>query len=231
MTKGKKPNSSSANKRTGRELTQKVKHAKTRKNSSNQWLERHINDPYVQKANREGYRSRAAFKLKEIDEKYNILKAGMNVVDLGAAPGGWCQVALEKKCKHVVAIDLLEIEPIEGVTFMQLDFMDDSAPDKLKEALGGQADVVMSDIAPNTMGHSKTDHLRIIALVEAAYDFATEVLKPNGAFVAKVFMGGTENTLLTRMKKDFKTVKHVKPAASRKESSEGFVLAQGFKGR
>lgn len=230
MTKGKKPNSSNANKRTGRELTQKISHAKSRKTSSNQWLERHINDPYVQKANREGYRSRAAYKLKEIDDKYKILKAGMNVVDLGAAPGGWCQVAMQKKCKHVVAIDLLEIEPLEGVTFMQMDFMADDAPDKLKAALDGQADVVMSDIAPNTMGHAKTDHLRILALVEAAYEFATEVLKPGGSFVAKVFMGGTENQLLSRMKKEFKTVKHVKPAASRKESAEGFVLAQGFKG-
>ena len=230
MTKGKKPNSSGSNRKTGRELTQKVKHAKTRTNSSNQWLERHINDPYVQKANREGYRSRAAYKLKEIDERYPILKAGMNVVDLGAAPGGWCQVAVEKKCKRIVAIDLLPIEPIEGVIFMQLDFMDDSAPDKLKEALDGQADVVMSDIAPNTIGHAQTDHLRIMGLVEAAYDFATEVLKPGGAFVAKVFQGGTESQLLNRMKKEFKTVRHIKPPASRKESSEGFVLAQGFKG-
>lgn len=231
MTKGKKPpNSSKANRRTGRELTQKVQHAKSRKNSSNQWLERHINDPYVQKANREGYRSRAAYKLKEIDERYPILKAGMNVVDLGAAPGGWCQVAVEKKCAKIVAIDLLPIDPIEGVIFMQLDFMDDTAPDRLKEALGGQADVVMSDIAPNTIGHHQTDHLRIMALVEAGYEFAIEVLKPGGTFVAKVFQGGTQNDLLTRMKKSFKTVKHVKPAASRKESSEGFVLAQGFKG-
>ncbi len=226
----KKPNSSGSNRKTGRELTQKVKHAKSRKSSSNQWLERHINDPYVQKANREGYRSRAAYKLKEIDEKYTILKKGMNVVDLGAAPGGWCQVAKEKGCAKIVAIDLLEIEPIDGVDFMQFDFMDDTAPDKLKEALGGQADVVMSDIAPNTIGHHQTDHLRIMAIVEAAYLFATEVLKPGGSFVAKVFQGGTENELLAQMKKDFKTVRHVKPPASRKESSEGFVLAQGFKG-
>ena len=231
MTKGKKPNSSKSNRRTGRELTQKVKHAKTRKNSSNQWLERHINDPYVQKANREGYRSRAAYKLKEIDEKHHILKAGMNIVDLGAAPGGWSQVVREKKCAHVVAIDLLPFDPLEGVDFMQLDFMDDSAPDKLKEALGGQADVVLSDIAPNTIGHHQTDHLRIMQIVEAAYEFAVEVLKPEGVFLAKVFQGGTETQLLSRMKKDFKTVKHVKPAASRKESSESFVLAQGFKGR
>lgn len=231
MAKGKKPNSSGSNRKTGRELTQKIQHAKSRKTSSNQWLERHINDPYVQKANREGYRSRAAYKLKEIDEKHTILKRGMNVVDLGAAPGGWCQVAKEKGCAKIVAIDLLEIEPIEGVDFMQLDFMDDSAPDKLKAALGGMADVVMSDIAPNTIGHHQTDHLRIMALVEAAYEFAIEVLKPDGAFVAKVFQGGTENQLLTRMKKDFKVVRHVKPPASRKESSEGFVLAQGFKAK
>ena len=230
MTKSRKPNSSGSNRKTGRELTQKVKHAKTRKNSSNQWLERHINDPYVQKANREGYRSRAAYKLKEIDEKYHLLKPGMKVVDLGAAPGGWCQVAVEKKCAHIVAIDLLEIDPIDGVTFMQLDFMDDTAPDKLKAALDGYADVVMSDIAPNTIGHHQTDHLRIMALVEAAYEFATEVLRPEGSFVAKVFQGGTENDLLARMKKSFKSVRHVKPPASRKESSEGFVVATGFKG-
>jgi len=229
MARGKKPNSSGSNKKTGRELTQKIKHAKTRKTSSNQWLERHINDPYVQKANREGYRSRAAYKIKEIDERHNIFAPGMRVVDLGAAPGGWCQVALEKNCAKIVAIDLLEMDPINGVEFMQLDFMDETAPDLLKNALGGQADLVMSDIAPNTVGHHSTDHLRIMGLVEAAYDFATEVLKPGGTFVAKVFQGGTEAQLLARMKKDFKTVKHVKPPASRKESSEQFVLAQGFK--
>ena len=230
MARGKKPNSSGSNRKTGRELTQKIQHAKSRKTSSNQWLERHINDPYVQKANREGYRSRAAYKIKEIDERHDLFKPGMRVVDLGAAPGGWSQVAVEKKCAKIAAIDLLEMDPIEGVEFMQLDFMDDTAPDRLKEAIGGEADLVMSDIAPNTVGHHSTDHLRIMGLVEAAYDFAVEVLKPGGAFVAKVFQGGTESQLLNRMKRDFKTVKHVKPPSSRKESSEQFVLAQGFKG-
>ena len=208
----------------------KIKTAKGRKISSIKWIERQLTDPYVQRAKKEGYRSRAAYKIKEIDEKAHILKKGQVVVDLGAAPGGWCQVATEKGCKHVVAIDLLPIDEIPGVTFFQMDFMDDEAPNVLIEALGGeQADVVMSDIAHNTTGHQKTDHYKIMALVEAAYDFAIEVLKPNGAFVAKVFQGGTEGELLTRMKKDFKTVKHIKPPASRKESPETFVVAQGFR--
>ncbi len=208
----------------------KIKTAKGRKISSIKWIERQLTDPYVQKAKKEGYRSRAAYKIKEIDEKAKILKKGQVVVDLGAAPGGWCQVAMEKGCKHVVAIDLLPIDEIPGVTFFQMDFMEDDAPQVLIDALGGeQADVVLSDIAHNTTGHQKTDHYKIMALVEAAYDFAVEVLKPNGAFVAKVFQGGTEGELLTRMKKDFKTVKHIKPPASRKESPETFVVAQGFR--
>lgn len=207
----------------------KVKHAKGRKESSVRWLERHLNDPYVAKAQKEGYRSRAAYKLKEMDDRYGLLKPGMAVVDLGAAPGGWCQIALEKKCAPIAAIDLLEMDPLPGVNFMQLDFMDDSAPEKLKAALGELADVVLSDIAHNTTGHRDTDHLKIMALVEAAYYFAIEILKPGGTFVAKVFQGGTQGELLTEMKKSFEKVVHVKPPASRKDSSEMYVLATGFR--
>ncbi len=208
----------------------KVKHAKGRKESSVRWLERHLNDPYVQKAQKDGYRSRAAYKIKEMDEKYGILKPGMAVVDLGAAPGGWCQVALEKKCHPIVAIDLLPIDPLPGVEFMQLDFMDDSAPAKLKEALGKFADVVMSDIAHNTTGHKNTDHMKIMMLVEAAYYFATEILKPGGTFVAKVFQGGTEASLLNELKRNFDKVHHMKPPASRKDSSEMYLVGLGFRG-
>lgn len=208
----------------------KVKHAKGRKESSVRWLERHLNDPYVARAQKDGYRSRAAYKMKEMDDKYDLLKPGMAVVDLGAAPGGWCQIALEKKCAPIVAIDLLPIDPLPGVEFMQLDFMDDSAPERLKTALGELADVVMSDIAHNTTGHRDTDHLKIMALVEAAYYFALEILKPGGTFVAKVFQGGTQGELLTEMKKSFTKVQHVKPPASRKDSSEMYVLATGFRG-
>ena len=207
----------------------KVKHAKGRKESSVRWLERHLNDPYVIKAQKEGYRSRAAYKMKEMDDKYGILKPGMAVVDLGAAPGGWCQIALEKKCAPIVAIDLLEMDPLPGVNFMQLDFMDDSAPEKLKAGLGELADVVLSDIAHNTTGHRDTDHLKIMALVEAAYYFAIEILKPGGTFVAKVFQGGTETALLNEIKKSFMKVQHVKPPASRKDSSEMYLLATGFR--
>jgi 23S rRNA (uridine2552-2'-O)-methyltransferase len=208
----------------------KIKTARGRKISSIKWIERQLTDPYVQKAKKEGYRSRAAYKIKEIDEKTHILKKGQIVVDLGAAPGGWCQVAMQKGCKHIVAIDLLPIDEIPGVTFFQMDFMEDDAPDVLINALGGEkADLVMSDIAHNTVGHRSTDHTKIMLLVEAAYDFAVEVLKPHGAFVAKVFQGGTEGELLARMKKDFRTVKHIKPPSSRKESPETFVVAQGFR--
>ncbi len=207
----------------------KVKHAKGRKESSVRWLERHLNDPYVIKAQKEGYRSRAAYKMKEMDDKYDILKPGMAVVDLGAAPGGWCQIALEKKCAPIVAIDLLEMDPLPGVNFMQLDFMDDSAPERLKAGLGELADVVLSDIAHNTTGHRDTDHLKIMALVEAAYYFAVEILKPGGTFVAKVFQGGTEAALLNEIKKSFTKVQHVKPPASRKDSSEMYLLATGFR--
>ncbi len=207
----------------------RVKTAKKRKTSSTRWLERQLNDPYVDKAKTDGYRSRAAYKILEIDDRIKLLKRGMKIVDLGSAPGGWSQVAAQKGCT-VVAIDLLEVDEIPGVDFVRMDFMDDAAPDKLKAMLGGLADAVLSDMAPNTMGHKSTDHIRIMAVVEAAYYFAKEVLKPGGTFVAKVFQGGAQNTLLAEMKKDFKTVKHIKPPASRKESSEQYLVAMGFRG-
>jgi len=216
-----------------RNLKQRVKTANKRSLSSQKWLERQLNDPYVARAKREGYRSRAAFKLIEIDDKYKILKPGQRIVDLGAAPGGWSQIAAKKvgpKGK-VVGIDLLPIDPMAGVEFIQLDFLDESAPAKLIEMLGGPADVVMSDMAANTTGHKKTDHLRIIGLAEAAIYFAREILAPGGAFVAKVFQGGTENQLLADLKRDFAVVRHVKPAASRADSAELYVLATGFRGR
>jgi 23S rRNA (uridine2552-2'-O)-methyltransferase len=215
-----------------RNLKQRVKTANKRSLSSQKWLERQLNDPYVARAKREGYRSRAAFKLLEIDEKYNILKPGQRIVDLGAAPGGWSQIAAKKvgpKGK-VVGIDLLPIDPMAGVDFIELDFLDESAPGKLIDLLGGPADVVMSDMAANTTGHKKTDHLRIIGLAEAAIYFAREILAPGGAFVAKVFQGGTESQLLTDLKRDFAVVRHVKPAASRADSAELYVLATGFRG-
>jgi 23S rRNA (uridine2552-2'-O)-methyltransferase len=208
----------------------KVKTAKGRKIASTRWLQRQLNDPYVAKAEKEGRRGRAAYKIIELNEKLDFLHKGVTIVDLGSAPGGWSQVAAEEGAK-VVAIDLLEMDSIPGVDFVQMDFMDDDAPDRLKEMLGGEkADVVMSDIAPNTTGHKQTDHLRIMAVVEAAYYFATEVLKPDGLFIAKVFQGGAQNTLLADMKKDFTTIKHIKPPASRKDSSEQYLVAQGFKG-
>ncbi len=215
-----------------RNLKQRVKTANKRSLSSQKWLERQLNDPYVARAKREGYRSRAAFKLLEIDEKYKILKPGQKIVDLGAAPGGWSQIAAKvvgPKGK-VVGIDLLPIDPMAGVEFIQLDFLDESAPGKLIEMLGGPADIVMSDMAANTTGHKKTDHLRIIGLAEAAIYFAREILAPGGAFVAKVFQGGTENQLLADLKRDFAVVRHVKPAASRADSAELYVLATGFRG-
>ena len=212
----------------------KVKTAKGRKNSSTRWLKRQLNDPYILEAEKHGYRGRAAFKLKEIDEKHNFLKPGSVIIDLGAAPGGWCQIATEKGCK-VIAIDLLPMDEMPDVTAFEMDFMDDDAPEKLQDELNklsdsGKADIVMSDMAPNTTGHKQTDHLRIMAVVEAAFYFAQDVLKEDGVFVAKVFQGGAQDQLLKEMKKSFKVVKHVKPPASRKESSEQFVLATGFKG-
>lgn len=208
----------------------RVKTAKGRKNSSTRWLKRQINDPYVAEAERLGYRSRAAFKILEIDEKLDLLKPGMKIVDLGAAPGGWCQVAEQKGCTKIVAIDLLEMDSLPGVDFIQMDFMDNDAPDILKEMLAGPADLVLSDIAPNTTGNKQTDHIRIMAVVEAAYYFAREVLVPGGTFIAKVFQGGAQNTLLAEMKKDFEKIRHIKPKASRKESSEQYLVASGFRG-
>ncbi len=212
----------------------KVKTAKGRKNSSTRWLKRQLNDPYIVEANKRGYRGRAAFKLLEMNEKLGFLKPGLKVVDLGAAPGGWCQIATKNGCE-VIAIDLLEMDELADVTALQMDFMDDDAPDILKAELSkisprGLADIVLSDMAPNTMGHKRTDHLRIMIVVEAAFYFACEVLKPDGVFIAKVLQGGTQDTILKEMKKSFKIVKHVKPPASRKESAEQYVVATGFKG-
>jgi 23S rRNA (uridine2552-2'-O)-methyltransferase len=220
---------------TGR-LHVTVKSAGKRKLSSKLWLERQLNDPYVAQAKRDGLRSRAAYKLIEIDDKYHFLKQGISVVDLGAAPGGWSQIAAKRigaangKGK-VVAIDLLEMPEIAGVSFAQLDFLADDAPEKLLAMMGGRADVVMSDMAGNTTGHRKTDQLRIIGLVEGAAAFAADVLNPGGTFLAKVFQSGADATLMTELKRDFATVKHVKPASSRQDSSERYVLAMGFRGQ
>ncbi len=220
---------------TGR-LHVTVKTGGKRKLSSKLWLERQLNDPYVARAKREGWRSRAAFKLIEIDDKYHFLKPGLTVVDLGAAPGGWSQIAAKRigaasgKGK-VVAIDLLEMPQIPGVRFAQLDFLADDAADKLLGLIGGGADVVLSDMAANTTGHRKTDQLRILGLVEGAAGFANEVLNPGGTFLAKVFQSGAEAELLAQLKRDFASVRHVKPASSRQDSSERYVLAIGFRGR
>ncbi|MCK5296107.1 MAG: RlmE family RNA methyltransferase [Alphaproteobacteria bacterium] len=207
----------------------KVKTARGRKTSSTRWLQRQLNDPYVIKAKKEGYKSRAAFKLIELDDRHHFLKSGKKVVDLGAAPGGWTQVAVERTKTSVVALDILPMDDITGAVTIQCDFMDNEAPDLLKEAADGSVDIVLSDLAANTTGHQATDHLRIMNLVEAAYEFAVEVLNPNGVFIAKVFQGGTERTLLTKMRKDFTKVFHSKPPASRKESPETYVVAMGFK--
>ncbi|WP_037502452.1 RlmE family RNA methyltransferase [Sphingomonas jaspsi] len=212
---------------------QRVRTAKGRKVSSTRWLERQLNDPYVKKAKAEGYRSRAAYKLIELDEKYGFLKGVKGVVDLGIAPGGWSQVVRRKSPSAKIAgIDLLPTDPIDGVEILQMDFMDDDAPDRLRAALGlDHADLVMSDMAANTVGHQQTDHLRTMALVEAGMLFATEVLRPGGSYVAKVLAGGADNNLVAELKRHFTTVKHAKPPASRKDSSEWYVIAQGFKGR
>ena len=208
----------------------RVKTARGRKSSSTRWLQRQLNDPYVKEAKRLGYRSRAAFKLIEMEEKLNVIKKDMLVVDLGAAPGGWTQVAVEKGAKHVIGIDLLEIEDMEGAEFIQMDFTDNEAPDKLLEMLGGEKpDMVISDLSPYTTGHKKTDHLKIMALVEMAYDFAVQVLKPGGHFIAKVFQGGAQSDLLKMVKADFETVKHMKPPASRKGSPEQYLVALNFR--
>jgi 23S rRNA (uridine2552-2'-O)-methyltransferase len=210
----------------------RIKTAKGRKVSSTRWLERQLNDPYVKRAKAENYRSRAAYKLIELDERFGLLKGARAVVDLGIAPGGWSQVVKRKIPQAgVVGIDLLPTDPIEGVTILEMDFMAEDAPDRLKEALGGPADLVLSDMAANTVGHQQTDHLRTMALVEAGLEFAVEVLRPGGAYVAKVLAGGADNQLVAEMKRHFTAVKHAKPPASRKGSSEWYVIAQGFKGR
>lgn len=244
-----------------RDLTVRVKTARGRKRSSTQWLQRQLNDPFVAQAKRDGYRSRAAYKILELDEKFGLFKPGQRILDLGAAPGGWSQVALQKIGKKgaVWGIDLLEIDPMAGAEFVVMDFNDEDAPQRIIamanaphltsprkqgeeneasppfmggiEAGGNLFDIVMSDMAANTTGHPPTDHLRIIALCEMAYDFAVKVLSPGGAFVCKVLKGGTENDLLKLMKQDFETVKHAKPASSRKDSAESYVVAMGFRGK
>ncbi len=229
--------SASKNFGDARDLTVRLKTARKRSASSQRWLERQLNDPYVAAAKREGWRSRAAFKLIEIDDKYRILKPGHRVVDLGAAPGGWTQVAaLRVKSAEgrgqVIGIDYLHVDSIAGATILEMDFLDTDAPDKLKALLrDGGADVVLSDMAAPTTGHTSTDHLRIVGLAEVAAQFAIEVLAPGGAFLAKVFQGGTERDLLDMLKRDFAIVRHVKPKASRADSSELYVLATGFRGR
>lgn len=216
-----------------RQLRERVRTARGRRASSTRWLERQLNDPYVAEAKARGFRSRAAFKLLQLDEKTALLKGARRIVDLGAAPGGWTQVALQKAVPgaRVVAIDYLEMAPLAGAEILQLDFLDETAPERLKAALDGPADLVLSDMAAPTTGHAKTDHLRVMALAEAALDFALEVLSPGGGFVAKVFQGGSERELLQRLKRNFRSVRHVKPPASRAESSELYVVAQDFHGR
>ena len=218
--------------RSGRNPDRRVKTAKKRTASSTRWLERQLNDPYVKQAKADGYRSRPAYKLIELDDRFGLIKGAKRVVDLGIAPGGWSQVVRAKVPKaQVVGIDLLPTEPIEGVTIFEMDFMDDAAPVALEEALGGPPDLVLSDMAANTVGHKQTDHLRTMALVEAGAWFATETLEKDGAFVAKVLAGGTDSELLSLLIQHFNSVKHAKPPASRKGSSEWYVVAQGFKGR
>ena len=219
-----------------RGLKVQVRAGKRRSLASKLWLDRQLNDPYVARAKREGMRSRAAYKLVEIDDKIHFLKPGARVVDLGAAPGGWTQIAAKRVGAdsgrgRVVAIDILEMVPVAGADILHLDFLADDAPDRLKALLGGPADVVLSDMAANATGHRKTDHLKIMALAETAALFAREVLTPGGAFLCKVLQGGTEGTLLADLKRDFATVKHVKPSASRSDSAELYVLATGFRGR
>ncbi|MCB1461981.1 MAG: RlmE family RNA methyltransferase [Nitratireductor sp.] len=222
---------------SGRSLHTRVKTARGRKQSSRLWLERQLNDPYVRQAKAEGYASRAAYKLKEMDDRYQILKPGDRVIDLGAAPGGWCQVAVERTGSsaddiRVVGIDYLDMDPVPGASILKMDFLDDDAPQALMRALGGHApDVVLSDMAAPTTGHRRTDHLRTMHLVEVALDFALKVLKPGGHFLSKTFQGGTEGPLLDLLKRNFRAVHHVKPPASREGSVELYLLAREFKGR
>ena len=241
MTGDKKSGDKPTSGRGERALRVRVKTAKGRKQTSTLWLERQLNDPYVIRAKREGYRGRAAYKILELDDKYGFLKPGARVVDLGCAPGGWCQVAVtrvnalgeraNKPVGTVLGVDLQEVEPIAGAVIHQLDFLEDGADAQVKEWLGGPADVVLSDMAAASSGHQQTDHLRIVALCEAAAQFAFDVLEVGGTFVAKVLAGGAEITLQTTLKRNFTKVANVKPPASRKDSSEKFVVAMGFKGR
>jgi len=219
-----------------RVLKTKIKKKSGLKESSRRWLQRHINDPYVQRSKADGYRSRAAYKLIEIDDKHHLLKPGMKVIDLGAAPGGWCQVAAARTKStadnpHVVGIDYLEMAAVPGAPVLLMDFLDPLAPQKLAEALGGDPDIVLSDMAAPTTGHKRTDHIRTMHLCEVAADFALSVLKPGGHFLAKTFQGGAENELLSMLKRNFRSVHHVKPPASRDESVELYLLAKDFKGR
>lgn len=212
-----------------RDLTVKLKTARGRTTASQKWLQRQLNDPYVRAAKQQGWRSRAAFKLLELDDRFKLLHRGMSLIDLGAAPGGWSQVAVKRGAARVVGVDLLETDPVQGATIVQGDFTDDAMPARLLALLGGQADLVLSDMAPNTTGHNATDHMRIMGLAELALHFALEVLAPGGSFVAKVFQGGSERAMLERMKHHFASVRHAKPPASRKESSELYVVAKGFR--
>ena len=217
--------------RSGRDPGERLKTGKRRSASSARWLSRQINDPYVKRAAADGYRSRAAYKLAELDDRFGFLRGAKAVIDLGIAPGGWSQVVAQRRpAARIVGIDLLPVDPLAGVTIFELDFMADEAPALLGEALGGPPDLILSDMAANTVGHKQTDHLRTMGLVEAAADFAIQTLAPGGGFVAKVLAGGTDTALLALLKRHFTTVKHAKPPASRKDSSEWYVVAQGFKG-
>ena len=215
----------------GRGMGQRLKTAEDRSLSSQQWLERQLNDPYVKAAKAKGYRSRAAFKLSEIDDRHHLIRRGMRIVDLGCAPGGWIQVAVQRGASHVVGVDLLAVDPINGAEIILGDFTDPAMGPLLIETLGGAPDIVMSDMAPNTVGHRQTDHLRIVTLIEAAADFAIEVLKPGGTFVTKAFQGGETAEVLRTLKAAFDDVRHVKPKASRADSSEVYLLATAFRGR
>lgn len=230
MVRNMSDNKKTSGRKTARDKAVRVKTARGRKNSSTRWLQRQLNDPYVREANRLGYKCRAAFKLKELDEKLGLIKKNTVAVDLGAAPGGWCQVLVEKKVDHVVAIDLIEVTEVPGIEFIQMDFTDDDAPEILIKMLHGKKpNLILSDMAPNTVGHPKTDHLRTMALVEMAWDFALNTLEDGGHFVTKVFQGGTGSELMAQLKPHFKTVKHVKPKASRKTSPETYLVAMHFK--
>lgn len=229
MSDSKTPKKSSG-RRSTREKTIRVKSARGRKNSSTRWLQRQLNDPYVQAAQRLGYKGRAAFKLMELDDRLNLINKSTVAVDLGAAPGGWCQILSERKAKKIVAIDLIEVTEVPNIDFIQMDFSDDDAPDILIKMLDGhKPNLILSDMAPNTIGHPKTDHLRTMALVEMAWDFALNTLENGGTFITKVFQGGTGADLMAQMKPHFKTIKHIKPKSSRKQSPETYLVAVGFK--